>query len=154
MQKSWITIASFDDPIEARLTCNQLEEAGIPAQLADEHLVSANRFYAQAVGGVRLQVDRVDEGRARKLLRELPEDEEIDWGSVDPAWSEDEREEAPEGVGCPQCHCADISYEPFSRRLVFLSILLLGIPLPFMSRTWRCDRCGHQWKHGLFNGRS
>jgi hypothetical protein len=100
-----------------------------------------------------VQVDAIDVARARKLLRELPEDEEIDWGSVDPAWSEDEREEAPPGVGCPQCRCADISYEPFSRQLVFLSILLLGIPLPFMSRTWRCDRCGHQWKHGLFSGR-
>jgi hypothetical protein len=150
MQKIWTTVASFSHPIEAHLACNRLEEAGITAKLADEHLVSTDWLYAQAVGGVRVQVDEIDATRAKKLLRELPEDEEIDWGEVNPAWAEDEREEAGPGVGCPACRCADISYEPFSRRLVFLSILLLGIPLPLMSRTWRCDRCGHEWKNGLF----
>lgn len=142
-------MATFGQFVEAHLARTQLEEAGIVCQLADEQLVAVDWLYAQAVGGVRLQVDAKDAKRAKALLD--AEQEAIDWASVDPSWAEEEREVATmPRTGCPQCRCADVLYEPFDRRLVFLSILLLGVPLPFLSRTWRCDRCGHQWKHKLF----
>ena len=32
----------------------------------------------------------------------------------------------------------------------FLSILLLGIPLPLLSREWSCRRSGEVWKQKLF----
>lgn len=151
MQRSWVTVATFGLPVDAHMARTQLESAGIKSQLADEHVVSANWFYGNAVGGVRLQVAEAELARAREVLR-VSGEVEVDWASVDPSWSDEEREEAAPSVGCPRCQCADLSYEPFDRRLIFLSILLLGIPIPFMSRKWRCDRCGYEWKNKLFNG--
>ena len=44
------------------------------------------------------------------------------------------------------CNSSDVDFEKFSRRLVFASWLLLGIPFPFFKRKWRCRQCGYRWK--------
>lgn len=150
-----ITIASYSQTYEAHIARSFLESHGVEGFIADEHLVSANWLYSNAIGGVRLQVRTRDVKAAQALLasheRALAEDSlDIDWGEVDPSWSDEVREESDSVYSCPQCRCSDVYYEAFSRRLIFLSILLLGIPLPFLSRTWICDRCGHRWKNALF----
>lgn len=50
------TVARFDDPTEAQLLQGLLQSEGIPASLADAHLVQAYRLLSSALGGVRVQV--------------------------------------------------------------------------------------------------
>ncbi len=150
-----VTVASYSQPYEAHIAKSFLEEQGLRCFIADEHLVSANWLYSNAIGGVRLQVRRGDVDQAKRILREhesalqSPE-QDFDWGEVDPEWSEEARDESDSVYSCPECRCADVYYEALSRRMIFLSVLLLGVPLPFLSRTWICDRCGHRWKNALF----
>src|SRR5580704_353168 len=71
MGSKMVTIASFPSVIEAQLAKSRLESEGIDCFVADENIVTMNWLYSNAVGGVKLQVDRADFEVARQLL-ELP----------------------------------------------------------------------------------
>lgn len=62
-------LARLNTPTDAQVLKGALESAGILAHVADAHLVQANSFLTQAVGGVRVLVraDRLAE--AREVMR-------------------------------------------------------------------------------------
>jgi hypothetical protein len=62
------TVAKFNDPVDAQLLQGLLQSEGIPAFLADEHLVQTYRLLAIALGGVRVQVAADDLARARAVI--------------------------------------------------------------------------------------
>jgi hypothetical protein len=64
------TVARFDEASSAYIAKALLENEGIPAHIADEHLVGAYWIYANAVGGIKLQVAEADVERSRDLLAE------------------------------------------------------------------------------------
>ncbi len=127
-----VTIARFSHPEEAYLASAKLESEGIWSFLADEHTVTADWLVSNAIGGVRLQVKESEAADARQILSLSRTDAELAAGT---------------GRYCPKCGSADIKYGLFSLPYVFLSWLLLGFPLPFMKRKWRCNACGYQWKN-------
>jgi hypothetical protein len=59
-----VTLATFFSPAEAHMSRMALEEAGIPAWIADE---SAGTMYGFGIGA-RVQVRAADEGAAREVL--------------------------------------------------------------------------------------
>jgi membrane protease YdiL (CAAX protease family)/predicted RNA-binding Zn-ribbon protein involved in translation (DUF1610 family) len=63
-----VTIATFDLAAQAETPRLLLEQEGIRAFLADDNLVRAIWFLANAVGGTKLQVATADAERARKIL--------------------------------------------------------------------------------------
>lgn len=156
MSNKLVTVASCSEPIEGHLLRTRLEAEGIRCFVADEHTVSANWFYSNAIGGVKLQVREADLDCARDILISALEaresgGSEVDWSEVNPDWTFDEGDHDHEDqYCCPNCDSTEVFYEKFSRPLVFLSILLLGIPLPFLSREWSCRSCGERWKQRLF----
>jgi putative signal transducing protein len=92
-----VTLRAYRDPIDAELAKTRLEGAGIPAVVADQHLVGMNWLYSVAIGGVKLKVDESDLARARDALRE---DRSADLRAIpdtesEPAQSEP-AEESPE----------------------------------------------------------
>ena len=64
-----VTIATFDFPAEAEAGKLFLEQMGIRAFLADDNLVGMDWLYANAVGGVKLQVAASDADRASGILK-------------------------------------------------------------------------------------
>lgn len=64
------TVARFDEAPSAYIAKALLESEGIPARIADEHLVGAYWIYANAVGGIKLQVAEEDLERSRDVLAE------------------------------------------------------------------------------------
>jgi hypothetical protein len=131
-----ITIATFNQPEEAQLSQAKLESEGIPSFVADSNFVSANRFYSIAAGGVKLQVRESDAEIALSILNL----EQAQLSSM----IKNETEITDEK--CPNCRSTDIQYDTFSLRHIFISILLLGFPLLFFKRNWKCRDCGHEWK--------
>lgn len=157
MSNKLITVASCSEPIEGHLLRTRLEDEGIRCFVADEHTVSANWFYSNAIGGMKLQVCEADLDEARDILISALEEREsddasVDWSEVNPDWTFDAETEtaSEEQYSCPNCDSTEVFYEKFSKQWVFLSILLLGIPLPFLSREWSCRSCGETWKQKLF----
>jgi DNA-directed RNA polymerase subunit M/transcription elongation factor TFIIS len=131
MSENLVTIASFSQTIQADLARSKLESEGIECVLADDYTVSVNWLYSNAIGGVKL---RVRESDAREALALLGQE------SPDVADSE------PDAIHCPQCGSTDVEFEKYRRRFAFASWLLLGFPIPFLKRAWKCKKCGHQWK--------
>lgn len=155
MSNSLVTVASFSEPINGYLVRARLEDEGIPCFLADAHTISANWFYSNAIGGVKLQVRAADAERARVIIererqRHRSDADDVDWTAVDPRWTFDGNHTDEGACTCPRCGSMEVFYEKFSRPLIFLSILLLGIPVPFLSRRWTCKGCGSTWKMKLF----
>ncbi|MEJ2344832.1 MAG: DUF2007 domain-containing protein [Gammaproteobacteria bacterium] len=63
-----VTVATFDNMVDAHIALGRLQAEGIPATLADENLVQTDWLYSIAVGGIKLQVADADAGRARLVL--------------------------------------------------------------------------------------
>ena len=163
-----VTIATFDSPTEAHILQATLEDEGIQTYLADENIVGTDWLYAGLVGGVKLQVRQSVAKQALAVLERLRQahqsglaDDSADW----PADAAGEPQDAAvkmavqdvvrEGLHsqdaediCPFCGSTEVEYEKYSRKWFFLSILLLGFPLPFLKRKWSCRTCGASWKQG------
>ncbi len=135
MSDRLVTIATFSQPVEADLVKSKLESENIECFIADQAIIQLNWLYSNAVGGVKLQVREVDAKKALEIIRSRSE--ELD--------CQEEDAEAAK-LKCPKCNSSYIAYEKFSKRVVFLSWLFLGIPLPFLKRMHRCVDCGHEWK--------
>ena len=64
MARKLVTIATFDQPAQARLAQNALEAAGVQTAVNDESLVAMDWLLSNAVGGVKVQVWEEDADRA------------------------------------------------------------------------------------------
>jgi hypothetical protein len=149
-----VVAATFLEPNEAHIARARLEAEGIQARLDGEHHVAMNWMISNAIGGVKLLVPEPALAAAQGILREVgPEilDDETGDETPDRITGEITGETIGEMANeaepdfCPVCQSTNVSLERLNRRLVFLSILLLGIPLPFLSRKMACHRCGHHW---------
>src|SRR5262245_35595910 len=68
MGRRLVTIATFDQPAQARLAKNALDEEGIQNAISDENLVAMDWLLSNAVGGVKVQVWEEDAERAVAVL--------------------------------------------------------------------------------------
>lgn len=65
------TIARFGTSPEAQILCSRLKAEGIRAIVTDEHLVTANWFLSNALGGIRVQVPRCNVDTARNIIGQI-----------------------------------------------------------------------------------
>jgi hypothetical protein len=63
-------VESFSHTIQAELVCAALRGSGIEAVLYDNHIVSADWFLSNAVGGVKVLVPAKDLEQAHAILAE------------------------------------------------------------------------------------
>lgn len=133
-----ITIATFDEPLKANMAKIKLESEGIGCFLAGENFVATYWLLANAEHGIKLQVKKSEAERALEILGT---DEKVDTEQV-------EENLTPEPINpqCPKCHCNNVEYEKFSKKLFYLSILFLRFPLPLLKKSYKCNNCGHTWK--------
>lgn len=68
--QSLTTVGVFYKNVDAYLARSRLESAGIECFLADEYIISADWFLANAVGGIKLRTRIEDGERAKQILSE------------------------------------------------------------------------------------
>ena len=124
-----VTIARFSFPYEAHIARGRLLSAGIPAWVADEHLVGMQWLYSQAVGGVRLQVSQMDVAEASAILQEDGLGELIAQQDVEPTL-------------CPQCCSPDVEIKRKGRGPAFLMMYTLGFAFWPVDELICCRSCG------------
>jgi hypothetical protein len=73
MSNEHVTVATFDNEVDAAMARNYLESGGVRAFLLDDTTVSMDWALSNAVGGIKLQVKASDLGRAEFLLGQLPD---------------------------------------------------------------------------------
>jgi len=137
---SLVKIATYDDPIFAHLAQNKLKAENLQSFLDGEHHVAMDWMIANAVGGIKLLVAAEDRDRAIGIL-----EEPTGSGKGDSVGTESNQDGEH---CCPDCNSRNTFRERLRRKRIFLSLLLLGIPLPFISRRIICEDCGNKWKVG------
>ena len=146
MSPSPVTIATYWDPVEARLSRMYLEAAGIRSILQNEHSVTMNWLeIANASRGVQLQVDSADVDAAIEVLeRKSPGTEEIgdEWDTPEETALEEEEEPSEEATPTPPVspELDEEEYGPLNlreqriKRAFVTSIVgLMFLPLEFYS---------------------
>ncbi|MYM63038.1 DUF2007 domain-containing protein [Pseudomaricurvus sp. HS19] len=133
-----VTVGRYSFPYEAHLHKGLLEAAYIPAFIADEHTISMDWLYSNALGGVRLQVPAAYAEQARAVLAEVEEQH-----CAAPAAVADVDADEPEYPACPRCGSQATSYYRVGRRAAFLAFLWLNFPLFPTRDGYRCNSCGH-----------
>ena len=130
-------VATFREAHTAHLAKAKLESEGIPAWVADEHLIRMQWLYSQALGGVKVRVPEEFAGRARQILET---DHASDLSRIDEARLPPTQEEL-----CPACGAETVAASRLARITKTLS---LGIGIPFVARSsrLRCSTCGHRWR--------
>ena len=68
-EEELITIANFSHPTEADPVVAWLESEGIECFVTNEHTVTMNWLYSNAIGGVGVQVKAADVERANEILQ-------------------------------------------------------------------------------------
>ncbi|KRA41500.1 DUF2007 domain-containing protein [Pseudoxanthomonas sp. Root630] len=111
----FVTVASFLDPLEARIVHGRLLAEGIEAYLADEHQAINDWYMRQALGGVKVRVRHDQADEARVLVARLVE------GAM-ALDAEDGGEPVP------------AQPDSWSQRAAFLGLFALGLPLPWRRR--------------------
>lgn len=133
-----ITIKTFMNPIEANIIKGRLESQGIPTMLLDENTVNTYWLYAQAIGGIRMQVKEEDVEHALAILKE---------DQAKMYLLEDENDgDNKQIVKCPNCHSSNLGVEKYSKSIFGFSWLLVGFPLLVPDKKYHCFNCGKDWK--------
>jgi hypothetical protein len=69
-----ITLRTFDNYVKAHITSDKLKEAGVENYLFDEASVTTAPFLGNAIGGIKLVVDKADAHRALQALFEIDDE--------------------------------------------------------------------------------
>lgn len=131
-----ITAKTFDNAIDAHLLKSKLESEGIKAYLFDEHKVSLNHNFSQALGGIKLKIHDFDVEKARVILNKIDTTKYTnDNGEV---------------ISCPKCQSTAIytnfkSIKNFRGILsIFMSFFSLTVPFLFKSVN-KCKSCNFEF---------
>ena len=135
MSEELLTIATSYDILEAEFLRNHLAAEGFEVYLADDNIVGANGFLANAVGGIKLKVPSAEAEDAMAFVEDLRNAEiiEEDNFKADTGWGE-----------CEMCLSRDLKIEraPFN---INKFLLFLGIPVTKPKRRFKCNNCGNIW---------
>ena len=138
MTDEFVTIATFDQPVEAHLARSKLESEGIPCFVAEERFIQVNWLLASVFGCVELKVPSGSADRARNALRPRPR-------LVVLADANSARSRADE-TACPRCRSFDVYAHHLKQRIGTVAVALLSL----LGRSWRyrwiCKQCGYEWK--------
>lgn len=109
----------------------QLEGFGINCWLKDEHTVTIDPILTNAVGGIKLMVEKEDEEKARLILQEIQKDKEA-------------------LISCPACGGHQVEYISSNRKtLNWLSAIItfmLGSYAIAPEKLYHCFDCGKEFK--------
>lgn len=134
----WVTVATYWTPVDAQIARLRLEGGGIDVIILDENLIATDWLYANAVGGIKLQVPAPAAARACALLVR----------PGDTAVARNDGQPVSDGQTlCPQCGSPDIYPASLSRRLSVLALFVCSLLLPLaLGRRSRCAACGYEWR--------
>ena len=153
----FVTVLFAQHVTGAYLARAQLEDAGIPCYLANEHQVALGVRYAQVLGGIEVKVPEPEAARALALLQEeyIPDakspvatDALTGSSASSPAAPLPPPPEAfLSDIACPRCQSPRLECKQSPRLLSLLFACLVSIYIPTTyKRRYTCLNCGHTWK--------
>lgn len=123
MPETLVTVASYNLHVDAIMARSRLDSEGIESMLLDENIVRMDWFYANLVGGIKLQVRPEDAPAAREIL------------GLPPVGEKDSEEFS---LCCPRCKSEKVRFREWHRRLHWIAFLVLFLPLP-LGKRFECE---------------
>lgn len=133
-----ITAKIFDNPIDAHLLKTKLESEGVNCFLFDEHTVSIDPLYSNAIGGIKLKISAADIEKTREILNEIEKTPYTNDNHVI--------------VKCPNCSSHNL-YAGFKSMKglkgtfsIILSFLLMILPI-YHKSVFKCKDCNTEFEN-------
>lgn len=131
-----VTIATFDNSVDAYLNKSKLEANGIQTFIEDEFIVTMDWFYSNAIGGIKLKVKEKEADTAKRIISSEPKDIFLAQETGNDDWK---------ATQCPNCKSYSVKYEKYSRRFALLAMFICGLPLLYTNEIWSCFACKAKW---------
>lgn len=141
MSQNSVVLRTFDNYITAEIIKGRLAEDGIMASIKDEHTVTMNWMWSQALGGIKLLVDANEYERANELLTSYEEAFEAKQDA--PAYDEPYDEQLdPNNRVCIHCGSKNTKLQTINKTWAYSTLLFLGFPIKVKEDKWHCFHCG------------
>jgi len=122
-----VTIRTFDNYFPANILLTKLRHAGIQCFLKDEYTVTIDPLLSNAIGGIKLVVNKKDEPEARKMLRLFDT-------------------EYRNSVTCPKCFSHDVLLVPkqsAENLITAIASWLFSAYAVSAENVYKCSNCGY-----------
>jgi len=127
----FIPVQSFNNYVEAHIAMGNLQQQHINCWLKDEYTVTIDPILANAVGGIKLMVAKVQVPRAMEILQQIAGKQQ-------------------QHYACPHCGSSDIQLIEIAPKKMnlFTAIMqrLFGKDELTAKQTWHCAACGKDCK--------
>lgn len=124
-----VTIATFNEPAEAKHLKQRLQEAGVKADIHNEAGMQ-KVMLAAARANAKVMVREKDFPKAQQLL--------ADWGTSDP--------DLRLAVRCPQCQSPRVQYPQLARSFPFIpGLAAILFALEIFQKEFYCEDCHYTW---------
>ncbi|MDL2231556.1 DUF2007 domain-containing protein [Porphyromonadaceae bacterium OttesenSCG-928-L07] len=147
-----ITILTLPNACEIAIIRGRLESEGIACYVQDELAIQVIPYYANAIGGVRLQIKGSDLSHAVEILRETGYIKNDDSKSPEAVYQLDEYDKEKEfennkvKENCPFCGSEEVGKFRKSGWLFLLSSLFMLFPTPFSHKKYYCFDCKKEFR--------
>lgn len=129
MNKDFVLLARYDNPVEANIVKGRLESADIYCFLAGENFVGLNPLYSNMAGGIRLFINPEDYEMASQILKKDME--------------EYRKQMACEVCGSDQVHYVSTMRDSKNWFAFILAVFFTALPL-YIKKVYKCDVCGYE----------
>lgn len=136
-----ITIAQFADYVSANILKSRLEDAGIQCVLKDEHTVTMNWMWANALGGIKVMILEKDKDAALAVIQE-DEHETLIQQDTEAFTTEDIKPLDPNNRICIYCGSKNTKKQTINKTWAYTALLFLGFPIKVKDEKCFCFHCG------------
>jgi len=127
----FVILETFDNYIDAHLTMGRLEESGINCWLKDEDTATIVPILTNAIGGIKLMVDKNDIDKSIEILNAL-------------------KEIKRQSFACPYCSSHNIEYITTNRKssnIISAALTwMLGSYAIGIKQIWHCFDCNKEFE--------
>jgi DNA-directed RNA polymerase subunit RPC12/RpoP len=130
----YVILNSYENYIEAHIAKGMLEEQGIPCWLKDENTVTINPIWTNAVGGIKIMVERKDAEQASNFLNRLRRGQQA-------------------AVACPKCGSHNVELVSTPRKasnwLTAITTFFLSDRAIALDKVYHCFDCQHEFPQAM-----
>ena|SRR6218665_965104 len=123
-----VVIRTFDNYIQAHIVSDKLTNAGVTNYIFDENTVTTMPIWGNAVGGIKIVVNKEDEEAARQALFEI-------------------EEEYRKSAACPRCGAGEIIVIPKKSVGNFITAIFSWAFSNYAlsaNQVYHCKNCGYE----------
>ena len=135
---SIITLKTFDNSIEVYLLKSKLESENIECFVIDENMITLNPLFANAVGGIKLNINGEDLQKAQAVINDI---------------ETQKNNSEVVNLKCSNCNSEDFydfkSFRGFRGILSLLLTLSFVVYPIFYKRVYKCKSCGKEVEHQI-----